>query len=120
MVKHPIVHVEFAASDPAAAARFYGDIFGWELIQDEALDYFMFRSQEDLGGGFNKLDETTKPGDVTVYIETDDIDATLAHIEECGGTTAVPKMEIPNTGWMALFMDPTGNRVGLYTPMRRE
>jgi predicted enzyme related to lactoylglutathione lyase len=28
-------------------------------------------------------------------------------------------MEIPETGWFALFTDPTGNQIGLYTPMER-
>ena len=31
-----------------------------------------------------------------------------------GGTILMPKMEIPNTGWMGLFQDPTGNVVGLF------
>jgi predicted enzyme related to lactoylglutathione lyase len=29
----------------------------------------------------------------------------------------MPKTEIPGFGWFGMFMDPTGNRVGLYTSM---
>ena len=36
-------------------------------------------------------------------------------IESLGGQTLLPKTEIPNIGWFALFADPTGNRVGLFT-----
>jgi predicted enzyme related to lactoylglutathione lyase len=27
----------------------------------------------------------------------------------------VPKTEIPGMGWYAIFSDPTGNRIGLFT-----
>ena len=33
-----------------------------------------------------------------------------------GASTLVPKTEIPGTGWFAIFTDPTGNRMALYTP----
>jgi uncharacterized protein len=51
------------------------------------------------------------------YVSTDDIDATLAHVEALGGKTLLPKTEIPHNGWFAFFADPAGNRIGLYTGM---
>ena len=56
-----------------------------------------------------------KPGEVLIYIATDDIDASLAKINKLGGKTLVPKNEIPDIGWYAVFTDPTGNKFGLYT-----
>ena len=58
-------------------------------------------------------------GDVTVYIDTEDIDVTLKQIEKAGGKTLLPKTEIPGIGWFAQFADPTGNRMALYTALRR-
>jgi predicted enzyme related to lactoylglutathione lyase len=82
-------------------------------------DYVCFEAPPGPGGGFPKVDgELIKPGDVLVYVATDDIDATLAKAEALGGKTLVPKTEIPGMGWWALFSDPTGNCVGLFT--RRE
>jgi len=26
----------------------------------------------------------------------------------------IPRTELPNTGWMAVFEDPSGNRLGLF------
>ena len=80
------------------------------------MDYVTFNAGEGQGGGFPRIDgELYKPGDVVVYIGTEDIDATLARIEALGGRTLVPKSEIPGFGWFAHFADPSGNRVGLYT-----
>jgi predicted enzyme related to lactoylglutathione lyase len=38
-------------------------------------------------------------------------------VVEMGGRVIFPKDEIPQTGWFALFQDPTGNVLGLYTSM---
>jgi len=55
-----------------------------------------------------------------VYIGTGDINATLAEIEKHGGKTISPKTEIPGMGWFALFSDPGGNLVGIYTGMQAQ
>jgi hypothetical protein len=77
----------------------------------------MFQPDPGPGGGFVKVGEQPpyKPGEVLIYVSTDDIDATLAKAESLGAKTLVPKTEIPQTGWFAFFSDPTGNRIGLFT-----
>src|SRR5215469_4667168 len=119
MSNHSIVHIEIPASDPATASKFYADLFDWKIQVDPSFDYHMFQADPGPGGGFVKIgdDPTYKPGEVLIYISTDDIDATLARIESHGGKTLQPKTEIPNTGWFAIFSDPTGNRLALYTSM---
>jgi predicted enzyme related to lactoylglutathione lyase len=118
---HAIVHVEIPAADPASAARFYGELFGWKSERDASLDYTMFRAGSGPGGGFPKLNEEyqTRPDSVMISVDTDDIEATLAKVEALGGQTVVPKSEIPNMGWFAVFRDPTGNRIGLWTARRQ-
>jgi predicted enzyme related to lactoylglutathione lyase len=117
MPKHAIVHVELPAKDPAAASRFYGELFGWPITSAPEFNYYMFDTQAGVGGGFTTVggESGAKPGDVWVYVDTDDIDASLAKAESLGGTTIMPKTEIPGQGWFAFFNDPTGNRVGLWT-----
>ncbi|MCP4423939.1 MAG: VOC family protein [Chloroflexi bacterium] len=120
MSKHPIVHIEFSAADRREAADFYSGVFGWEMQHVEEMNYTMFGTGEgELGGGLNPVSEQNPAGTLAVYIGTDDIEATLAKIEANGGQTVVPKTEIPQTGWMAFFKDPTGNMVGLYTGMEQ-
>ncbi len=117
MSKHPIVHVEFSANDLEGAGKFFNDVFGWEVQQMPEMNYAMFNPGEGVGGGFNPVSETNAAGTTLAHIGTEDIEATLAVIEEHGGKTLVPKTEIPGMGWFAIFSDPTGNSIGLYEAM---
>jgi len=117
MSNHPIVHVEFSAKDRAEAASFFSKLFGWKTQDMPEMNYATFDPGSPPGGGFNPVSDQVKAGDVIVYVGTDDIDAPLAKAESLGGKTVMPKTEIPNTGWFALFSDPTGNIIGLYSGM---
>ena len=116
MASHQIVHVELPSQDIAAAGRFYADLFGWKIDHMPEMNYALFDPGDGRGGGFPQIDgELVTPGAVLVYVSTDDIEASLAKAESLGGNTVVPKTEIPGMGWFAIFSDPSGNRVGLYT-----
>ena len=117
MAKHSIVHIELSAADPKAAGKFYKDLFGWKIEADEKLQYVQFTPDAAPGGGFNQVGENAQAGDVLVYVSTDDIEASLAKAEKLGGKSLMPKTEIPGIGWFAIFSDPTGNKVGLYTAL---
>ena len=84
------------------------------------MNYAMFDSGDNVGGGFNPVSDINPAGTVIVYIGTDDIDASLAKAESLGAKIITPKTEIPNMGWFGLFSDPTGNMVGLYTALEVE
>jgi uncharacterized protein len=117
----PIVHIEIPAQDPKKAAVFYNELFGWQLQDVPDMDYMLFTSGADQVGGFPRIDgQMYKPNDVTIYIDSDDIDETLQRIEGLGGKTLLGKTEIPGMGWFAFFADPSGNRIALYTAMSRQ
>jgi predicted enzyme related to lactoylglutathione lyase len=117
MAKHPIVHIEISAKDRVAAAQFYSELFGWKVEQIPDMNYATFEAEGGPGGGFNPVTDENPAGTVTVYIDTEDIEGDLARVEKFGGKTVVPKMEIPGIGWFAMFKDPTGNVLALYTDM---
>jgi predicted enzyme related to lactoylglutathione lyase len=119
---HKVVHVEIASTDPEAAGKFYGDLFGWGIHSagPEMGNYVMWGDGEGGGGGFPAADEMYPVGSTLVYFGVDDIEATLARAEELGGKTLMPKTEIPGTGWFAIMSDTTGGRVALYTPMEQQ
>jgi uncharacterized protein len=116
---HPIAHVEFPAHNPEAASKFYADLFGWKIVAFPEFNYYSFESQPGVGGGFNTIGAAeglkVKAGEVIVYVNTDDIDASLAEAIRLGATPDIPKTEIQGQGWYATFRDPSGARVGLYT-----
>jgi len=49
MKTHPIVHIELAAEDPKASAKFYADVFGWKTEEMPEMNYITF----DAEGGPN-------------------------------------------------------------------
>lgn len=114
--KHPFVHIEISAQDCEAAGAFYHRVFGWQVKQMPDMNYATFETGEGPGGGLNPVGPETPAGMVTVYIGTDDIEGQLKCITENGGSVVTSKTEIPGFGWFAMFRDPTGNLLALYTP----
>jgi predicted enzyme related to lactoylglutathione lyase len=119
MTKHSVVHIEIPSADPKASGQFYADLFGWDIDGNNEFEYVMFNPGGGPGGGFTKIDgENTKPGDVMVYVGTDDIEGSLAKAESLGGATVMGRTEVPGMGWFAVFNDPSGNRIALWKTMR--
>jgi predicted enzyme related to lactoylglutathione lyase len=116
MSDHPICHVEIPAIDPTTLSTFYAEVFDWQIQADPTSNYHLFQPQRGPGGAFVQVEETTgtKIGQILIYISTDDIDATLAKAEAKGAKTLTPRTEVPH-GWFAVFADPSGNRIALYT-----
>lgn len=117
MTKRNIVHIEIPATDGKASGAFYEKLFGWHIMHDEQFNYTMFDPHEGPGGGFSWVNEHTKPGDVLIYINSEDIEADLKQAAALGGSILREKEEIPGTGWFGIFKDPVGNMIGLYTAM---
>ncbi|TMC23034.1 MAG: VOC family protein [Chloroflexi bacterium] len=117
MSQHSIVHVEIPATDASAASKFYAELFDWKIQVDPTFNYHMFQANPGPGGAFVQAGEGTdyKIGEVLIYVSTDDIEATLARAETLGATMLVQKTEIPQVGWFAIFADPAGNRIALFT-----
>ena len=119
MVKRNIVHIEIPAADLKSAGKFYQDLFGWQIEHIPEMNYTTWAAgnQAGEGGGFNPLGEGVKPGDVMIYINSEDIDADLKKAVSLGAKVVQEKMEIPKIGWFGIFEDPTGNHIALYTSM---
>jgi len=54
---------------------------------------------------------------VTVYVQVDNLQATLDKAAELGGKTLVPPTEIPGMGSFAWLTDIDGNVSGLWKPV---
>ena len=120
MSKRNIVHIEIPTKNGKESGEFYEKLFGWHIEHNDEMDYTMFDPHEGPGGGFSNLDENTKPGNVMIYVNSDDIEADLKKAVSLGATIVQEKMEIPSTGWFGMFSDPTGNTIALYTSMNPE
>lgn len=114
---NPICYVEIPAPDPAAAAKFYNDVFGWSAEPSNLTDsgYWMFQTGEgQLLGGFNSEAPVNERG-IIFYVNVESIEIALQRIEEHGGKVALAKEDIGGGyGYSAIFCDPSGNQIGLW------
>ncbi len=124
MSDHKIVHIELSAKDRKALSKFYSSVFGWSMQHLDEMNYTTFKAGDGVAGGFNPVTDENPAGTVLIYIETDDVTASLNDIKNAGGTIISPEMEIPNTGKFGIFRDPQGNMIGLFkaypTPMGQQ
>jgi predicted enzyme related to lactoylglutathione lyase len=119
-MSNKIMWFESTSTNIPASAKFYGDLFGWPIVTDEKMNYTMTNfEQGEVGMGFSPVDEAQgmMPGSVLVYVDVADVDATIARAKELGAAIYMDKMEIPTVGWMAIFGDPGGNRIGVMQRM---
>jgi predicted enzyme related to lactoylglutathione lyase len=101
--------------DPAAAKRFYADVFGWTLedmpVPGQAHRVYTVIKVDDMpvGGimGMPPGDEAQAPlwGS---YVTVQDVDATAARVAELGGLILLPPTDIPGIGRFCVFRDPQG------------
>jgi predicted enzyme related to lactoylglutathione lyase len=117
MTKRNIVHIEIPAADPAKAGQFFHDLFGWEIQSAPEMNYTMWDAGAGSAGGFTQVGDEAKPGEVLIYVNSEDIETDLKKAKSLGATILREKSEIPQTGWFGVFKDPTGNMIALYTSM---
>jgi uncharacterized protein len=111
---NPVVHFELAGPDHEASAKFYVDLFGWEILRSvPELIYTTIdtRGGSGINGGIGSPPNT--PPYVTVYAAVPDLQATLDQAESLGGKTLMGPMEIPDVVSLAMFADTAGNGFGI-------
>lgn len=114
---NPVVHFEIVSRDGGKLQSFYSEAFGWKIEADNRMGYGMVHAEgEGIGGGIANAPDGY-PGHLTFYIQADDLDGTLARIEELGGETVMPPDSVGDGTVIAQFKDPAGNMVGLVKGM---
>jgi predicted enzyme related to lactoylglutathione lyase len=103
--------------DVEAAARFYSELFGWEVERDprpEAGGYTMFSRNGKHVAAASPPPREGVPTVWTVYLATDDVDATAARVREAGGTLMMDPFDVFDSGRMTVAADPSGAVFGLW------
>ncbi|KRE56904.1 VOC family protein [Phycicoccus sp. Soil748] len=117
-----VVHFELPFDDEARAKAFYGDLFGWQMQDVPGMAYTLVttgpsgdRGATEPGFVNGGMGQRGAPlGQPVVVIDVDDIDRTLAQVQERGGSVVREKMSVGPMGWNAYFADPEGTVVGLW------
>ena len=125
-----IVHFEIHAEDPERVARFYRDVFGWDIkewvipgVEMPAENRYWLvstgpESEPGINGGilFRRGPAPADGQAVNAYVCTVGVASVDASVEKAlssGATLAVPKMPIKGVGWLAYCKDTEGNIFGL-------
>lgn len=121
--KHAISWFEIPTKDIERAQKFYEQIFQIEMITADTpnikMRMFPIESPMNIGGAIVHHAEFYQPsashGPLVYLCGDPDVEKILARIEPAGGKVIVPKTLIsPDYGFMAVFLDTEGNRVGLH------
>jgi len=97
-------------SDPAGAAAFYTEVFGWriEQVATDPAPYWGIWNGDGLNGGMMALPPgSPAPPHWLVYFASADVDTTSARTGELGGQVLLPPTPVPG-GRIAVATDPTG------------
>jgi hypothetical protein len=112
-------HIEFPTTDPDRTKAFFSEIFGWTFNVFAGFEtYMMFRTPGGLGGGINSGPRAELPCDKgpILHLEVENIEETLARIEQMGGKTVMARTKISDEfGHFAVFLDNVGNRFALWS-----
>jgi predicted enzyme related to lactoylglutathione lyase len=118
-----VVHFEIPADDAERASAFYRSAFDWSITAEPGMEYWALRTTQTgddgmpsepgaINGGLFIREPSLRTPIVTV--DVDNIDDTLARIEELGGSTVQPKSAVADMGFAAYFADSEGNIIGLW------
>ena len=112
--------VDLGTPDVDAAARFYGELFGWETPErPDSAEMGGYRRSQSNGrdvAGMMPLMQEGQPPAWSTYVSVSDADAIGRAIQENGGTMIAEPMAVSSFGRLALFTDPEGAFFGIWEP----
>ncbi|MBV7330981.1 VOC family protein [Chloroflexi bacterium TSY] len=112
---------EIPVSDINRAGKFYDTILDTKLVNFDAapgMAMKMFPAEGGTGGAIVQGD-VNKPSSsegTLVYLNGgDDLSIVLDRVEGAGGQVSMPKTSIGENGFIGMFVDTEGNKVGLHS-----
>jgi len=112
MSGNPVAWFEITAPDAKRLQDYYGALFGWSM---EVMDGYgvVAPGEHGIGGGIGPSQDGGT-GQLTFYVEVEDVASALARAQELGGKLVSPPTEVPGMNLkIAFFADPDGHVVGL-------
>lgn len=116
MHSNNVIHFAIHADDVARARLFYQEVFGWRFEEWGPPDFYLIQTGTDEDRGIRgALQKRTEPVNGTAMIgyecsiAVENLQATVAAIEENNGQIIVREVEIPTVGRLVKFSDTEGN-----------
>jgi len=110
------VWVDLSTPDQAKSAKFYGDLFGWKMVEGKSMnpakpgDYYHIVNGTDMIGGIQPTahrDPKTPPFWLT-YFNVANADATIKQVASLGGKVIMPAMAMGDVRKFGVLADPQG------------
>ena len=113
--------IDTSQPDPAAAAEFYGRLFGWELEDvmppEAGSHYFMARIRGlDVGAVGSIPEGAPQVATWNTYIWVDSADETASKVRDAGGSVVMEPFDVMDAGRMAVVTDPEGAMFMVWQP----
>ena len=124
---NPVTKFEIAGEKSKALGDFYRSVFDWKGTE-YAEGYYGFETGSESENGIEGhiyppndeiplVDNVPFANNVTIYVTVEDIHSTVEKLEGIGGRILMPPTVVSDKGeLLAMFLDPSGNRIGLYQP----
>jgi len=118
-----VMHFEIPYDDGDRARSFYGDVFGWQLMNMPEMSYTMVttgptsQEQGPSEPGFINGGMLHREGAWTAHnlvIGVDNLEESLEAVTDHGGSVVVARQPVGDMGFTAYFKDTEGNLVGLW------
>lgn len=111
---------ELQTRDVAGAKSFLGAVFGWSAEDQDfaGMTYTVLKLGDASIGGLMPTPDGVPdeaPAYWLTYFEVDDCDATVARVQELGGSVMMPAMDAEGVGRFAVVTDPHGATFAVIT-----
>ncbi len=111
---------ELPSNDFNRAVDFYNKVMDTELqpMESNGMQMAFFPHNDNGVGGAVTKGNGSDPnanGSLVYLNGGDDLATPLGRVESAGGTVVLPKTAIGENGFIAMFMDCEGNKVGLHS-----
>lgn len=111
----PVTRWQLVTRNPDRLAAFYAALCGWEIAADNALGYRTVDtgSERGIGGGIWPAPPAA-PSFAQLFVEVDDVAATVERAAALGARVIVPPQLLPDGDELAILHDPEGIAFGVY------
>jgi predicted enzyme related to lactoylglutathione lyase len=112
--------LDLVTEDADAAASFYEDLLGWEIVPGREADLLVRNGGRDIAAIYQISDEMPNASESQwlVGIVTDDLESSVEAARSAGGTVLREITDVPGSGRYAVLRDPQGAVVLVGTPSR--
>jgi uncharacterized protein len=115
--------VDLGTTDPDAAKKFYGGLFGWtfsDMPAGPGMTYSMCKMGAHDVAALFKMGPEMKgvPSHWTSYVTVDNVDERTKKVVASGGKVIKEPFDVMDVGRMALVQDPSGGTLSFWQPKK--